>query len=75
MACTVSDLNVMENVWLELKHRLQARVELIRARDELFAAIQDIWENLDLEYIRSFYLTIHKCLQEVIKAKVHLTKY
>ena len=68
-------VNAIENVWLKLKRRLQARVEHIRTRDELFAAIQDIWENLDVKYIKSLYLTIPKRLQEGIKAKGHLTKY
>jgi hypothetical protein len=47
------DLNVIENVWLKLKIRLQQRVEVLNTADKLSAAIKDIWENLSVDYIKS----------------------
>jgi transposase len=49
------DLNVIENVWLKLKIRLQQRVEVLNTSDELSAAIKDIWENLSVDYIQGLY--------------------
>ena len=37
------DLNVIENVWLKLKIRLQQRVEVLNTADKLSVAIKDIW--------------------------------
>jgi hypothetical protein len=37
-------------VWLKLKIRLQQRVEVLNTADKLSAAINDIWENLSVDY-------------------------
>ena len=65
------DLNVIENIWLKLKIRLQQRVEVLNTADELSAAIKDIWENLSVDYIHS----IPKRLRKVLKVKGKMTKY
>ena len=51
------DLNVIENVWLKLKIRLQQRVEVLNTADELSAAIKDIWENLSVDYTQCFVIS------------------
>ena len=69
------DLNVIENVWLKLKIRLQQRVEVLNTADELSAAIKDIWENLSVDYIQGLYHSIPKRLRKVLKVKGEMTKY
>ena len=60
------DLNVIENVLLKLKIRLQQRVEVLNTADELSAAIKDIWGNLTLsvDYIQGLYHSIPKRLRK-----------
>ena len=69
------DLNVIENVWLKLRIRLQQRVEVLNTADELSAAIKDIWENLSVDYIQGLYHSIPKRLRKVLKVKGEMTKY
>ena len=69
------DLNVIENVWLKLKIRLQQRVEVLNTADELSAAIKDIWENLSVDYIQGLYHSIPKRLRKVLKVKGEMTQY
>lgn len=69
------DLNVIENVWLKVKLRLQQRVEVINTVDELSAAIRNVWENLSVEYIQGLYLSIPKRLKKVVRMKGEMTKY
>ena len=64
------DLNIIENLWLLLKRKLQTRVGRIRSKKDLFREIQDI----TLEYIRSLYRSIPRRLLNVIRLKGHLTK-
>ena len=69
------DLNVIENVWLKMKIRLQQRVEVLNTADKLSAAIKDIWENLSVDYILGLYHSIPKRLRKVLKVKGEMTKY
>ena len=52
------DLNIIENVWLKLKIRLQQRVEVLNTAEELSTAILDIWENISVDYIQGLYHSI-----------------
>ena len=65
------DLNVIENVWLKLKMQLQ-RVEVLNTADKLSAAINDIWENLSVDYIQGLYHSIPKRLRKVLSKGKHL---
>ena len=69
------DLNVIKNVWLELKIQLQQRVEVFNTAAELSAAIRDIWENFSVDYIQGLYHSIPKRLRKVLKVKGEMTKY
>jgi transposase len=40
------DLNVIKNVWLKLKIRLQQRVEVLNTADELSAAIRHLGKSV-----------------------------
>ena len=69
------DLNIIENLWLLLKRKLQTRVGRIGSKEDLFREIQDIWQGITLDYIRSLYRSIPRRLLNVIRLKGHLTKY
>ena len=49
------DLNIIENMWLKLKRRLQSRAENIRTATELSHAITQEWQSLTADYIQSLY--------------------
>ena len=69
------DINIIENVWLYIKRKLQTRVTNIKSRDDLFREIQNIWVNITYDYIQSLYKSIPRRIMNVIKLKGHLTKY
>ena len=69
------DLNVIENVWLYIKRKLQTQVLHIKTSDDLFREIQRIWQSIEPEYIQCLYRSIPRRIQNVIRLKGHLTKY
>ena len=42
------DLNIIENMWLLLKRKLQTRVGRIESKEDRFREIQDIWQGISL---------------------------
>lgn len=69
------DLNIIDNLWLLLKRKLQARVGRIENKDDLFQEIQRVWTSITPQYVQSLYNTIPQRLQSVIRLKGHLSKY
>ena len=69
------DINIIENLWLFIKRKLQGRIDRIQNRDDLFREIQRIWTDISPEYVKSLYQTIPRRLLSVIRLKGHLTKY
>lgn len=69
------DLNIIENLWLLIKTKLQTRVGRIGSKDDLFREIIDIWTAITTDYVRSLYRSIPRRLLSVIRLKGHLTKY
>lgn len=69
------DLNIIENLWLLIKRKLQTRVGRIGSKEDLFREIQDIWTSITTDYVRSLYRSIPRRLLSVIRLKGHLTKY
>lgn len=68
-------LNIIENLWLLIKRKLQTRVGRIGSKEDLFREIQDIWTSITTDYVRSLYRSIPRRLLSVIRLKGHLTKY
>ena len=67
------DLNPIEHVWAEMKR-------LLRDRDtssipKLEAQLQDIWKNLDRDYLKRLIDSVPDRLQEVIDRKGKATRY
>ena len=69
------DLNIIENIWLHIKRKLQTSQANIVNKNDLFAEIQRVWERIELEPIRELYISIPDRLKNVIDMKGHLTKY
>ena len=47
----------------------------IATKNGLFRAIQTVWQEIELDYIRKLYHSILDRLDNAIKMKGHLTKY
>lgn len=67
------DMNPIENLWEILDTKI--RVESYSNRDQLFAALQEAWTNMDLSIIERLMESMPKRCQEVIKNKGYYTKY
>lgn len=69
-----SDLNIIENMWLKLKKRLQCRAENIRTAAEISQAITQEWQVLAVEYIHSIYRSLPRRIRKVIRVIGEMTK-
>ena len=68
-------INVIENLWLLLKRKLQTCTGMIKSKNDLFQEIHSIWTSITPAYIQCLYKSIPKRILNVIKLKGHLTKY
>ena len=70
------DLNVIENLWFILKHKLSRRLDEITSDSDLErSVIVEIWDDISVGYIRKLYESLPNRLSKVQKLKGHLTKY
>lgn len=67
------DLNVIENVWHEMKKHLRNRPQ--RTIADLRNAIQHIWDTLTPEFCRKLVESMPARIRAVIKAKGDVTSY
>ena len=52
------DINIIENIWLYIKRKLQGRVGRIENKDDLFHEIHTIWAAITPQYVQSLYQSI-----------------
>ena len=52
------DINIIENIWLYIKRKLQSRIHNINSADELFQHTLQIWQDINLNYVRNLYNSI-----------------
>ncbi len=69
------DMNIIENVWLHCKRKLELLDVPIRKKSELFERFKIIWDSLPLDFIHSAYDSLPDRLTEVIRMQGHKTKY
>lgn len=69
------DLNIIENLWLVLKSRLQKISHTIKNRQELIQHISDIWVSIPVHHVKVLYHSIPRRLRAVLVSKGHITKY
>jgi transposase len=66
------DLNIIENVWNQMKKTMKSSYE---TQLELRHDLQEAWSSIDSSFIKKLYDSIPRRLEAVIKAKGQSTKY
>ena len=66
------DINIIENLWLFIKRKLQSRVYIIKSKDDLFTEVQQIWMNITPDIVKCLYRFIPR---RILRLKGHLTQY
>ena len=56
------DINIIENIWLCIKIKLQGRVRRIENKDDLFREIHTIWTAITPKYVQRLYQSIPRRL-------------
>ena len=69
------DLNLIENVWMDVKRRLKSLPKQPQNFEELKQAIKEEWYKTSLCFIRNLYNTMPRRIESLIKAKDSFTKY
>jgi hypothetical protein len=69
------DMNIIEHVWDRLDRMVRARDPLPRTEDQLWEALQEEWENLDVEYLWKLYDSMPRRVEELYRANGGTTHY
>ena len=67
------DTNMIENVWLLFKRKLQTRTGMIKSKNDLMREIHSIWTCITPAYIQCLLTQVNS--KKDIKLNGHLTKY
>jgi len=60
------DINIIENMWLQLKNSLQRNIDAITSIDKLKAVVTTAWMKVRNSYIHWLYNSIPRCLWAVV---------
>lgn len=69
------DMNIIEHVWDYLDHMVRIRRPRPRNREELWLALLEEWNQIDLEYIRKLYESMPTRVAALSAAKGWYTNY
>jgi len=69
------DMNIIENVWGELKRAVQRRDSEIKNKDTLWTVLQEEFYNIKPEYIRSLYKSMPRRIKALKTCMFQPTKY
>jgi transposase len=69
------DLNLIENIWKQLKDNIQSQKVFPRTVGKLKAALSEEWENLDCSIFKDVVASIPQQINAVLKAKGGPTHY
>ena len=69
------DLNAIEHVWVEIKHKLNQYATPPSGAIELYERVEEIMKHFDKEYILKLYKSMPNRMEAVIRAKGWWTKY
>jgi transposase len=69
------DVNPIEHVWHRLKTRINGRPTIPKNLDEMWVAIQEEWEKIDVEFVNKLVESMPDRVEAVRKAKGGSTKY
>ncbi|GFW44057.1 transposable element Tcb2 transposase [Trichonephila clavipes] len=67
------DINVMENLWATLETAVQKHQ--IRNKVHLKQVLQEEWDKISPDTTKKLVESVPRCLEDIIKAKRHATKY
>lgn len=68
-------MNIIEHVWDYLDKMVRTRNHRPRNRDELWLALLDEWNKIDIQYIRNLYESMPVRVEVLKAAKGWYTKY
>ena len=68
-------MNIIEHAWDEVDRCLHARTPLPRNLDELWDALVEEWEKLDILYVQNLYKSMPRCVAALLEAQGQYTKY
>jgi hypothetical protein len=68
-------MSIIEHVWDHLDKRVRKRLVKPSNKEELWKALQEEWENMDIQFIRNLYLSIPHHLKALRNARGSYTKY
>ena len=69
------DINIIENIWLHIKKKLNSKITRINSNEDLFSEIKRIWQDITTTFIKKLYKSLPKRILNVIRLKGILTKY
>ena len=69
------DINIIENIWLHIKKKLNCKITRINSNEDLFSEIKRIWQDITTTFIKKLYKSLPKRILNVIRLKGNLTKY
>ena len=73
-ACS-PDQNIIEHVWNYIDQRVHSRTVLPPNLDELWDALREEWENMDMEFIVGLYESLPRRTAALVEAEGGYTKY
>lgn len=68
-------MSIIEHVWDHLDRLVRSRPQQPRNRDELWAALEEEWYNIEQNYITTLYESMPRRISDLYTAKGGHTKY
>lgn len=69
------DLNPIEHIWWELKHRLNGYATMPKNNDELWSRVVEVWDTIDKEVCMKLIESMPARINAVLRAQGGYTKY
>ena len=69
------DLNPIEHLWNEMDHRLRKLPGNISNKDDLWNKIQQVWNEVDIEFCLKLIDTMPQRIADVLKASGGYTRW
>ena len=63
------DINIIENLWDHLAHRIQARSPHPTSEEDLWVLLQEEWYHIDTSFITNLYNSLPQRVFDIYKAK------
>lgn len=70
-----ADMSIIEHVWDKVDDQIRARNPLPRNKNDLWVALQEEWEKVDIEYIQNLYRSMTTRVAALDEVKGSYTKY